>query len=417
MIFFVNIALILVIFFISLLFMVEKSIKNYLIFSIICLITITLNSVLVHYNIELKLFLFGLSWNILLPLCQSIVIIALTIINKKYLYLIIILCLFALDLLLKISMTLILNISFIELNSNHFYYFTTYYLICAIFIYIIISFILYFIFHNKKTNKPILLYVIMALIEIACFFFINISLLDSILIDNENYLIITFVNIVLIIIFLISIVFCYQIEKFTLKQENKIKEYEINKVYDQYKSIYLAKQEELIKIKHDINNMLQTINTVKTNNNILNEVKEKLNNTEGFYYTSNKLINAVLVNKLNLIKDKNIKIQTEIAVDNIGSISDYDIISLLTNLIDNCVEGCQDIQNPYIKIKISNKDNMLLLFFENATVNKNFKTNKKDKKFHGYGLKIIKDITKRYNGKISNQIIDYSFITYIELKI
>lgn len=417
MIFFVNIALILVIFFISLLFMVEKSIKNYLIFSIICLITITLNSVLVHYNIELKLFLFGLSWNILLPLCQSIVIIALTIINKKYLYLIIILCLFALDLLLKISMTLILNISFIELNSNHFYYFTTYYLICAIFIYIIISFILYFIFHNKKTNKPILLYVIMALIEIACFFFINISLLDSILIDNENYLIITFVNIVLIIIFLISIVFCYQIEKFTLKQENKIKEYEINKVYDQYKSIYLAKQEELIKIKHDINNMLQTINTVKTNNNILNEVKEKLNNTEGFYYTSNKLINAVLVNKLNLIKDKNIKIQTEIAVDNIGSISDYDIISLLTNLIDNCVEGCQDIQNPYIKIKISNKDNLLLLFFENATANKNFKTNKNDKKFHGYGLKIIKDITKRYNGKISNQIIDYSFITYIELKI
>lgn len=417
MIFFVNIALILVIFFISLLFMVEKSIKNYLIFSIICLITITLNSVLVHYNIELKLFLFGLSWNILLPLCQSIVIIALTIINKKYLYLIIILCLFALDLLLKISMTLILNISFIELNSNHFYYFTTYYLICALFIYIIISFILYFIFHNKKTKKPILLYVIMALIEIACFFFINISLLDSILIDNENYLIITFVNIVLIIIFLISIVFCYQIEKFTLKQENKIKEYEINKVYDQYKSIYLAKQEELIKIKHDINNMLQTINTVKTNNNILNEVKEKLNNTEGFYYTSNKLINAVLVNKLNLIKDKNIQIQTEIAVDNIGSISDYDIISLLTNLIDNCVEGCQDIQNPYIKIKISNKDNMLLLFFENATVNKNFKTNKKDKKFHGYGLKIIKDITKRYNGKISNQIIDDSFITYIELKI
>lgn len=417
MIFFVNIALILVIFFISLLFMVEKSIKNYLIFSIICLITITLNSVLVHYNIELKLFLFGLSWNILLPLCQSIVIIALTIINKKYLYLIIILCLFALDLLLKISMTLILNISFIELNSNHFYYFTTYYLICAIFIYIIISFILYFIFHNKKTNKPILLYVIMALIEIACFFFINISLLDSILIDNENYLIITFVNIVLIIIFLISIVFCYQIEKFTLRQENKIKEYEINKVYDQYKSIYLAKQEELIKIKHDINNMLQTINTVKTNNNILNEIKEKLNNTDGFYYTSNKLINAVLVNKLNLIKDKNIKIQTEIAVDNIGSISDYDIISLLTNLIDNCVEGCQDIQNPYIKIKISNKDNMLLLFFENATANKNFKTNKKDKKFHGYGLKIIKDITKRYNGKISNQIIDDSFITYIELKI
>ena len=417
MIIFVNIALILVIFFISLLFMVEKSIKNYLIFSIICLITITLNSVLVHYNIELKLFLFGLSWNILLPLCQSIVIIALTIINKKYLYLIIILCLFALDLLLKISMTLILNISFIELNSNHFYYFTTYYLICAIFIYIIISFILYFIFHNKKTNKPILLYVIMALIEIACFFFINISLLDSILIDNENYLIITFVNIVLIIIFLISIVFCYQIEKFTLKQENKIKEYEINKVYDQYKSIYLAKQEELIKIKHDINNMLQTINTVKTNNNILNEVKEKLNNTEGFYYTSNKLINAVLVNKLNLIKNKNIKIQTEIAVDNIGRISDYDNISLLTNLIDNCVEGCHDIQNPYIKIKISNKDNMLLLFFENATTNKNFKTNKKDKKFHGYGLKIIKDITKKYNGKISNQIIDDSFITYIELKI
>lgn len=417
MIFFVNIALILVIFFISLLFMVEKSIKNYLMFSIICLIIIVLNILLVYYDIELKLFLFGLSWNILLPLCQSIVIIALTIINKKYPYLIVILCLFALDLLLKISMTLILNISFIELNSNHFYYFTTYYLICAIFIYIIISFILYFIFHNKKTNKPILLYVIMALIEIACFFFINISLLDSILIDNENYLIITFVNIVLIIIFLISIVFCYQIEKFTLKQENKIKEYEINKVYDQYKSIYLAKQEELIKIKHDINNMLQTINTVKTNNNILNEVKEKLNNTEGFYYTSNKLINAVLVNKLNLIKDKNIQIQTEIAVDNIGSISDYDIISLLTNLIDNCVEGCQDIQNPYIKIKISNKDNMLLLFFENATVNKNFKTNKKDKKFHGYGLKIIKDITKRYNGKISNQIIDDSFITYIELKI
>lgn len=153
MIFFVNITLILAIFFISLLFMMEKSIKNYLMFSIICLITIVLNILLVYYDIELKLFLFGLSWNILLPLCQSIIIIALTIINKKYLYLIVILCLFALDLLLKISMTLILNISFIELNSNHFYYFTTYYLICALFIYVITSFILYFIFHNKKNKK------------------------------------------------------------------------------------------------------------------------------------------------------------------------------------------------------------------------------------------------------------------------
>lgn len=174
----------------------EKSIKNYLMFSIICLIIIVLNILLVYYDIELKLFLFGLSWNILLPLCQSIVIIALTIINKKYPYLIVILCLFALNLLLKISMTLILNISFIKLNSNHFYYQTTYYLICALFIYVIISFILYFIFHNKKTKKQILLYLIMALIEIACFFFINISILDSILIDNKNYLIITFVNIV-----------------------------------------------------------------------------------------------------------------------------------------------------------------------------------------------------------------------------
>ena len=93
--------------------------------------------------------------------------------------------------------------------------------------------------------------------------------------------------------------------------------------------------------------------------------------------------------------------------------AETDLCSLFTNLIDNALEAIQrqGIENGVVEVGINQKNVALYICILNPVDEKlgrenllSLKTTKKDKAFHGYGVRIVDSIVQKYNGQINRSI-------------
>lgn len=121
-------------------------------------------------------------------------------------------------------------------------------------------------------------------------------------------------------------------------------------------------------------------------------------------YCENKVIDALLHNKIVLAKSKHIQVYTQvIAPDNLH-IKLLDLISLFSNLLDNAIEASEKSANPYLRIDCYPNRNYFVLKVMNSKTKEgkinlmNPISTKKNAKNHGLGLHIIKNIVEKYDG-------------------
>lgn len=136
-------------------------------------------------------------------------------------------------------------------------------------------------------------------------------------------------------------------------------------------------------------------------------------------YTGNIVLDSVLTQEYSDAEAGGIVMDIN-ALDGLGiELSDKEIVSLFANLLDNARESCERCrknggQAPLridISIKLLNKGpdplgTWLLIEVENSKSETehmdvdDMKTSKADKANHGYGVAIICDIVRKYNGEI-----------------
>lgn len=94
------------------------------------------------------------------------------------------------------------------------------------------------------------------------------------------------------------------------------------------------------------------------------------------------------------------------------------MVSLLSNLIDNSIESCEKVNSDSKSIYFTIKANNITLINDKIKDEKPiyniFFTSKTEKNLHGYGMKIIRDIVKKYNGDI--QVEDYGDIFQLSIE-
>ncbi|MEN8078791.1 ATP-binding protein [Clostridioides difficile] len=192
-------------------------------------------------------------------------------------------------------------------------------------------------------------------------------------------------------------------------------------------------QEETRRINHDIKNHLNIINRLIIKKeydhakNYVNNINKKMIQDEIAIVSNNKIIDAILFNKIETCKSKNIKLDLDIKLPEKINIDDFDICVLYGNLLDNAIEACERIednnQEKYIKLKSIIKGDHLFINIKN-TNNKNLDlkcekllTSKKDKDNHGIGLVNIKRTVEKYNGSMKvcclNKCFNVSIIVNI----
>ena len=94
---------------------------------------------------------------------------------------------------------------------------------------------------------------------------------------------------------------------------------------------------------------------------------------------------------------------------------DIDLVSLLTNMIDNAIENYYDENKKPITVRIMKQNDFIRFLVANPVNMKNINprsltTTKKTGRGHGYGTKIIKNIASAYNGYVDFSVQDNSFI-------
>lgn len=204
------------------------------------------------------------------------------------------------------------------------------------------------------------------------------------------------------------------------KKKNQLQE----RYYIDIKSKYDLTREVI----HDFKNHINMIKLMKYgDDNVLldkyiYDMKEKLYSSELFIDSGYKVIDMVVTDKMKLAKSKGIKFNSIISdnfkEDDLLFISEYDIVTLLTNILDNAIEACEISLNKEINLFFLKENEMIIIKLENSCNSKfkkdengNIVTSKQN--HYGLGLKIVKRTANKYNGFFKIDMLDDICITNI----
>lgn len=151
-------------------------------------------------------------------------------------------------------------------------------------------------------------------------------------------------------------------------------------------------------------------------------INERINPSVVGVNTGSTVIDAVINRRLEVCAEKNIEmkclIDTQFVSDN-----DVDVSILLSNLLDNAIDGCLNTELPQIELIVKRIKSLTYIIVKNniggSVLDKNpsLQTSKKDKSAHGYGIRSIKNIAEKYGGSVDFLEDNSFFITEIWLEL
>lgn len=366
----------------------------------------------IHFNI------FSIEFNVTIPFLLSIIYISYNLFLKKGIKtddLLKMSLFFLVDILAKFVFSLIGGIDFSLINDFYgTYYFSNIFVLEYIFIFFIGFALILVLKGHMILSKAAILFSSYISIILLVFLIMMQKMLYTYFQNNSimyNYCIMIIILFTLAIISSIFILYYYSVKVINLS--NQINENKINTMNEYYQKANLISQDELIKMRHDIKNMLQV--SKMYNETIATQLEEKFNNISKTIYCKDELLNKILVLKVNEAKKENVEFNIEAKGINNFNMTEIDKISLFTNIIDNAIRAAKESNEKRINLEIFNEQNV----YEIKLVNSCDKIiHKADGVYHGKGKQIVDDILRKYNGKIMNTFANnmYRVIIEIELK-
>lgn len=200
-------------------------------------------------------------------------------------------------------------------------------------------------------------------------------------------------------------------KKSSIKQERDLMNMLWQNKQEQYE---LAKENiELINQKsHDLKHQIQALRRLNKEEfySYLNEMEESVEIYESIVKTGNDLFDTILTQKSLYCKKRNIQVTCVADGSQMDFIETVDLYAILGNALDNAIEAVEKFEEPekrQIDVMIHRQKNFLVMNFINPIPEKlkyddEFPvTTKKDKKYHGFGLRSIQHFVKKYDGVLN----------------
>ena len=176
--------------------------------------------------------------------------------------------------------------------------------------------------------------------------------------------------------------------------------------------------------RHDYRHHIQTMKVHASNgeyaeiDKYLDMLDEDLTHVETVIRTGNRMADAILNSKLSLAMEKQIRVKAEAQIPVSLTISELDLCTVISNLLDNAIDACMElpVEERLIRIYMEMKGNYLYFSIINTAGGKkkhSFFTTKGEG--HGFGISRIDAIVKKYGGYIKRASEDESFSTEVLL--
>ncbi|WP_243447471.1 cache domain-containing protein [Clostridium tetani] len=187
-----------------------------------------------------------------------------------------------------------------------------------------------------------------------------------------------------------------------------------NNIISHHYNILENKYDKTNEIIHDIKNHLICINALARDEQCqkiiqyIKNIHKDIRQLPCIPITGNKMLDIIINDKIHLMKKHNINLNHEIQIVNLDFIENKDICTIMSNLLDNSIESCIKSINKDILLKIHcfNKSFIIIKIINSCDekpiiMKNNLTTNKKEKAYHGYGIKNIKKALNKYSGNMT----------------
>lgn len=260
------------------------------------------------------------------------------------------------------------------------------------------------------TNRELISY---AIIGLAVFFMSNLGFVSTGTLfggsyANEIYNVRTLVD-----LGGVAIMYAYHVQRVDLRVRYELESVSgiLHNQYIQYKQAREAV--DMINYKyHDLKHhiiVLRAEENAEKRNEYLNQMEEELLNYESQNKTGNKILDVLLTTKGLYCQKHNITLTCVVDGTLFEFMKPMDICSIFGNALDNAIE-CElkiaDKEKRLIHVSAYSQKNFLIIRFENYYEGEVYlgddlpATTKKDSEFHGYGLKSLRYIVKKYGGAV-----------------
>ena len=164
---------------------------------------------------------------------------------------------------------------------------------------------------------------------------------------------------------------------------------------------------ETARVRHDIRNQLLTARALFRNGEtasaegMLNELSDRIDQPQR--YCGSAVVNAVMNEKAGACRDAGIRLECDLALDEQTGIAEMDLCSLFSNVMDNAVSGCcqSGAEQKRISLRASVNRGYLILRCENTAKPAKRSPAAALSQEHGWGLTILGELTKRYEGSLN----------------
>ena len=168
--------------------------------------------------------------------------------------------------------------------------------------------------------------------------------------------------------------------------------------------------ENIRHLKHDMKNHVMVIASYLNSQEFeqarqyTSQILDKLNAVHSYIETGNSLLNHILNEKLNDARSKGIGVKAEIETLSFARMESLDFSALLSNLLDNAIEGSMGEEMPELVITISKRRGYETIFVKNRIShsvlehNPRLESTKEDTASHGMGIGQIRALVEKYEG-------------------
>ena len=213
-----------------------------------------------------------------------------------------------------------------------------------------------------------------------------------------------------------------------LQQTDQLNQKSLQMEKEHYKNMQ-KKNEDLRAFRHDYNHHILALqelvqkenwNTLKNYINTLTSIKEQT-----YYFSTNNAISDAIINYFYDTMDDAIHFKVNGTFQENLFINESDLCILLSNLLKNAIEGIQKVSASVVKeifLEISSDDDEIVIVMENSSLPYSIQelellsTTKTDMKNHGFGIRNIKNVIKKYDGIFHTAWKNGLFSVYILLK-
>ncbi|MDF2868473.1 MAG: hypothetical protein K0R05_48 [Anaerocolumna sp.] len=184
---------------------------------------------------------------------------------------------------------------------------------------------------------------------------------------------ITCVGIVVINIYFLNILE-YESENNRLIYENKLFGQQSKMQYQYYDALELQYRESL-SIIHDVKRHIRSIEELYTHQETgaAREYAITINNRLDAFrlneYTTNRMLNIILNDKIKLAENNKIEFQCKIDEIDLSFIDNMDLTTIFANLLDNAIEACARLNSGrIINLKVGSFNNLVAITIKNPMI-------------------------------------------------